>query len=182
MSDQKESSVLFNLKELMNLEEDRIHSEAEAAQKAADAERARIAAEAAARKAAEEARIRAEQEAQAAAERAQREEEERVRREAEEGALRVRLEAEAAARAEEQSRLLAHEQKLATIEAEKKKGVHPGIIVGIILLVVGGGVGAYFGFVKPQLDERDRAAQLASEQAEHERQAREAERTRLPAN
>ena len=49
MSDQKESSVLFNLKELMNLEEDRIHSEAEAAQKAAEAERARIAAEVAAR-------------------------------------------------------------------------------------------------------------------------------------
>ena len=32
MSDQKESSVLFNLKELMNLEEDRIQTEAEAAE------------------------------------------------------------------------------------------------------------------------------------------------------
>jgi len=93
----------------------------------------------------------------------------------------VRLEAEAAARAEEQSRLLAHEQKLATIEAEKKKGVHPGVIVGIILLVVGGGVGAYFGVVKPQLDERDQAARISAEQADHERAARELERTRLNA-
>ena len=84
----------------------------------------------------------------------------------EEAALRIRLEAEAAARSEEQARLLAHEQKLATIDAEKKKGVHPGIIVGIILLLVGGGVGAYFGVVKPQLEERDRAARLAAEQAE----------------
>src|SRR5450755_2713809 len=62
MSEQKESSVLFSLKELMNLEEDRIKGEeAEKAATAAAAEKARVEAERAAREA-EEARIRSEQE------------------------------------------------------------------------------------------------------------------------
>ena len=62
MSEQKESSVLFSLKELMNLEEDRIRSEeADRAAQAAAAEQARLEAERTAREA-EEARIRAEEE------------------------------------------------------------------------------------------------------------------------
>src|SRR5215467_7664113 len=62
MSEQKESSVLFSLKELMNLEEDRIkNEEAEKAAASAAAEKARADAGLVAREA-EEARIRAEEE------------------------------------------------------------------------------------------------------------------------
>ena len=62
MSEQKESSVLFSLKELMNLEEDRIKTEEDAkAQQVRAAEEARAAAERAAIQA-EESRIAAEAE------------------------------------------------------------------------------------------------------------------------
>ena len=61
MSEQKESSVLFSLKELMNLEEDRIKQEEETKRAQAEAaERSRLDAERRAREE-EEARIRAEE-------------------------------------------------------------------------------------------------------------------------
>lgn len=168
---EKESSVLFNLKELMNLEEDRIAGEEQARLEAEEAERARIAAEEKARREAEEARIEAERAAAEAAERARIEEEERRVREAEEAQLRVRLEAEAAAKREEQARLLAHEQKMAAIEAEKKKGLHPGIIVGIVFLLLAGGVGAYFGVIAPELEAQQAATEAAERRAAAEREA-----------
>ena len=59
MSEQKESSVLFSLKELMNLEEDRIKQEEETKRATAEAaERARLDSERRSRDE-EEARIRA---------------------------------------------------------------------------------------------------------------------------
>ena len=91
MAEQKESSVLFNLRELMNLEEDRIKVEDDK-QKQAD-EDARRAREAEEQRlvAAGEAKRRGEEEMRVAAERAAREEDERGRRLKEEGELRVRL-------------------------------------------------------------------------------------------
>ena len=74
MSEQKESSVLFSLKELMNLEEDRIKTEETSkAEQARQAEQARLDAERAAREA-EEARIHAENEKRRLEESRQREE------------------------------------------------------------------------------------------------------------
>ena len=157
MSEQKESSVLFNLKELMGLEEDRIQDEEnEAAAKLAEEKRLAEEAERAKREA-EEAKLRAEQDAVAAAERAKREEEERIIREREEAALRVRLEEEARARSAEQERLLAHERQLAEVKAKEKKGIPPGLIVGLLVLLIGAGAGVYFGVIKPNAD----AAELA---------------------
>ena len=69
MNEQKESSVLFNLKELMGLEEERIQTEQAEAQRRAQEEAKRKADEEARRKADEEARRRSEEEARMAAER-----------------------------------------------------------------------------------------------------------------
>ena len=80
MADQKESSVLFSLKELMNLEEDRIREEE--AQKAARARaelEAREARERAAREA-EERRLREEEERRRSEELRKREEQTRPHR------------------------------------------------------------------------------------------------------
>src|SRR3954465_3705802 len=63
MSEHKESSVLFNLKELMGLEEERIQSEEGERQRRAEEEARRRAAEEARAKAEADARVRAEQEA-----------------------------------------------------------------------------------------------------------------------
>ena len=169
MSEQKESSVLFNLKELMNLEEDRIQSEEEAQQQAQEEARARAEAEERRKRAEEEARIQAEADARAAEERAVREEAERKQRANEEAALRVRLEAEAKARAEEHQRLLEHEQQLAKHKASAKKGVHPGIILGLVGVLLVGALGSYFGVVKPGMERRAAEAQAARQLAEQYR-------------
>ena len=128
MSEEKESSVLFNLRELMGLEEDRVRSEEEERLKREAAERERIAAEAQARQEEEAARLRAQEEARQAEEKRNREAEELTAREREEAQLRVRLEQEAREKAEAHARMLDHERELATISAQQRKGVHPGFL------------------------------------------------------
>src|SRR5688572_30619093 len=118
MSEQKESSVLFSLKELMNLEEDRIRSEeADKAAAAAAAEKARVEAERAARMA-EEQRIQAEQERRRLDDQRSREEAARLE------AIRVgelekaRVEAEQRARLEAMAAQQHHERSLAAIHGD----------------------------------------------------------------
>ena len=101
MSESKESSVLFNLKELMNLEEDRVKTEEDERRRREEEERRRREEEIRRRREEEEARLRAEEEARVEAERLAREEEERVLRERREHEVRVQMEMEARARAEE---------------------------------------------------------------------------------
>lgn len=146
MSEQKESSVLFSLKELMNLEEDRIRSEeAERAAATAAAERARLDAEHAAR-AAEEARIRAEEERRRMEEQRSREETARLE------AIRIaevekaRVEAEQRARLEAMAQQQQHERSLAAIkEDDHKKKLRNWLIIGgigaVVVLGVVGGLG-----------------------------------------
>ena len=160
MSEQKESSVLFNLKELMDLEEDRIKDEEEERRRAEEEERRRKEEEERRKREEEEARLRAEEEARLAEERKKREEEERKKREKEEAEMRVRLEAEAKARAAEQQRLLEHEREMAAIKAKEKKGIHPGIIVGLVVLLIGGAAGVYFGVIKPEQERAARSSVL----------------------
>ena len=105
MSEQKESSVLFSLKELMNLEEDRIKTEeADRAAQAAAAERARQDAERQAREA-EQARIRAEEERRRAEEQRSREEAARLE------AIRVAEIEKARVEAEQRARLEAGRER-----------------------------------------------------------------------
>ena len=156
MSEEKESSVLFNLRELMNLEEDRVRSEEEERLQREAAERERLAAEAKARQEEEAARLRADEEARQAEAKRIREVEELTVREREEAELRVRLEQEAREKAEAHARMLDHERELAAISAQQRKGVHPGLLAAAAVLVLGAGFGSYFGYYKPKIEHRDR--------------------------
>lgn len=143
MSENKESSVLFSLKELMSLEEDRIKQEDDDRRRREEAEQqARLDAERRARDA-EEARMRAEEDRRRAEEQRQREESTRL------DAIRHGEVERARAEAENQARLAAmrqqqeHEQKLTALTQDKKKKQLVYIAVGIgatlILALVGGG-------------------------------------------
>ena len=136
MAEQKESSVLFSLKELMSLEENRIREEEDAKKKAAEAEvMARADSERRAREA-EEARLHQEEE---------RRRQDDMRRKMEEAQIEAAKSAEIEKRKlEEQHRLqmeaLAHQQRhekeIAVVNAGKRKGIHPGILaaIGVALL------------------------------------------------
>ena len=178
MPEEKESSVLFNLRELMNIEEDRVREEEEARIRREAEERERIAAEARQREEEAEAQRRAEEEERLTVERLHREEEERILRERQEAELRVRLEEEARAKAEEHQRVLEHEREIAQIHAQRR-GVHPGLLAAAAVLVIGLGAGAYFGIYRPAVERREAAALSAKMEAE--REAREAEKARQAA-
>ena len=152
MSERKESSVLFSLRELQTIEEDRLNEERDAALRAEQ--------EAIAAKEAEERAVRdAEEARRAAAEQAEREareaEERRLREEQlrlEESERRARVEAQAAL---EQQRL-AKEMELRQMEAQRKKPAWIIAALGVVILVAGLAV-----FFKNQAD--NRAAQKKKE-------------------
>jgi colicin import membrane protein len=174
MSEEKESSVLFSLKELMNIEEDRIKGEeADKAARANAAERSRADAERAAREA-EEARIRAEEERR-------RQEEQRAREEAARLAAiqvaeveRARLEAEQKARLEAMNAQQAHERSLAALHQDKsKKNLRNMLIGGTAFVLIGGGLAGYFAYDSHQKQQAAIAAQ------EQQRQILEEEKKKL---
>jgi hypothetical protein len=132
-----ESSVLFNLRQLMELEADRVHSEAEAvrtAELAADRARreAQVAAEAQ-RRAAEVARVESERSAALEAE--------QLAREREAALLRVRLEAEAHERAA-QEQLAIERERIALEHARVLRRSGRGRIVIAVMGLAMAGIGA----------------------------------------
>ena len=130
MSEQKESSVLFSLKELMNLEEDRIRGEeAEKAASTAAAEKARGDAERAARDA-EEARIRAEEERRRMDELRSREEAARHEAIRQAEIEKARADAENKARLEAMNAQQQHERNLAAINQDESKKKLRNLLVG----------------------------------------------------
>jgi colicin import membrane protein len=169
MSEQKESSVLFSLKELMNLEEDRIRGEeADKSAQIAAQEEARRAAEAAARNA-EEARIRAEEERRRAEEQRSREEAARLDAIRHAEVEKARLEAEQQARLAAMASQQQHERQLAVINTDKKNTRFRNILIGTIaaVLVVGG----VAGFMVNKANEESKAKIAAAEQAKREQEA-----------
>jgi hypothetical protein len=149
----RENSVLFSLRELRRIEDDRVKKEQEAARAKAEAERqAKEASDRAARDA-EERRIRDE------AERARlaREEEEHRERE---GNLRVQ-EAERRARVEGEMRINEERMRLEMQHKKKHSPVKAMLTVAGILVVIGGGIG-YKMYSQHQ-------AELATERAERAR-------------
>ncbi len=143
MSEQKESSVLFSLKELMNLEEDRIRGEeADKSAQIAAQEEARRAAEMAARNA-EEARIRAEEDRRRAEEQRGREEAARLDAIRHAEVEKARLEAEQQARLAAMASQQQHERQLAVINTDKKNTRFRNILIGVVaaVLAIGTGVG-----------------------------------------
>jgi colicin import membrane protein len=137
MAEQKESSVLFSLKELMNLEEDRIKQEdAERRRQEEAAVQARLDAEKRVRDQ-EEARLRAEEEAKRSAEQRSREEQARLEAIRQAEIERTRLEAENAARIEQLRQQQDHEHRIAALSQDKgkKKLLYAAIGAGVFLLI-----------------------------------------------
>jgi colicin import membrane protein len=173
MSDQKESSVLFSLKELMNIEEDRIKKETSDLEAKARAEREAKEAAALAARESEERRIREEEERRRAEEMRRREESARLEA-IQHGELeKARLDAEQRARMEAMAAQQRHEQQLATIQHQsgsKKLKVIVGVIGTVLVL---GGIGATIA-IKANKEEADRKlAVAAAEKARVEEEARQ---------
>lgn len=168
MAEQKESSVLFSLKELMGLEEDRIREEEaqkEAAAKAAH--EAQLAAERAAREA-EEARLRAEEEER------QREDQRRKEEAARLEAIRHAEVEKARAEAEHQARLATvaaqqqHEAAMAALNQDRHKKrlqIMVGVIGGLLLI---GGVSGVVLYQQAKAESEKRAAVEAAQRKEAE--------------
>jgi colicin import membrane protein len=156
----RENSVLFSLRELRRIEDDRVKKEQDAARAKAEAERqAKEAADRAAREA-EEQRVRDEHER---ARRAREDEEARTR----EDGLRVQ-EAERRARVEGEMRI--NEERMRLEIQHKKKHSPVKAVVGVagVLLLIGGGV-----WYKMHSEHQ---AELAAERAEKTRIEMEAKK------
>ena len=168
MAEQKESSVLFSLKELMNLEEDRIRQEEDDRQRKADAEmQARLDAERRTREA-EEARLRDEEGRKRADEQRTREEQARLEAMRQAEVERARVEAENAARMQAMQAQQEHERQLTHIKESqgKKKATYIAGGIGALLLVglIGGGLA-----LKSQSDNQAKAeAAHKAEMAEYQ--------------
>jgi len=161
-SQQKDDSVLFSLRSLMAIEDDRLRQEDTARQQAVAMEQAR--ADDARRREESEvaAQKRAEVDARLADERQRREAEAQAVREREESALRIRLEAESRRQERELSLRLEQEQRLATIALQQRRGVHPGALgLGALALMAAMGAGTFFGVVKPMREAGAAATQRA---------------------
>jgi colicin import membrane protein len=172
MSEQKESSVLFSLKELMNLEEDRIKAEEDDRRRSAEeAERARLHAEQAAREA-EEARLRAEEERRRLDESRTNEEAARLEAIRQAEVEKARLDAEQRARMEAMAAQQAQERQLAEIKNDESKRKLRNMLIGggaVATLVLGlGGWFAYSSYQQYQLDiakQEEISRQLEAEKA-----------------
>ena len=142
MADNEESSVLFSLKELMNLEEDRIKTEEGDRVKAQEeAERARLDAERRAREA-EEARIRGEEERRRQEEQRTREEQARLDAIRHAEVEKARAESEQRARMEEIARQQEHERQLTALKEDQGKKRLRNLLFGlaaVVVLAVGAG-------------------------------------------
>jgi colicin import membrane protein len=148
MAEQKESSVLFSLKELMSLEEDRIKQEDDDKKRKEAAElHARQDAERRAREA-EEARMHGEEERRRQDEQRTREEQARVEAIRQGEVEKARHEAEQQARLRAMGQQQEHERQLAALSQDKKKKQLTYIALGIGALLILGGAGGGFAFYK----------------------------------
>jgi colicin import membrane protein len=169
---EKESSVLISLRELMNLEEDRIREEeAEKEAKAKADLEAKLEAERAAREA-EEARIRAEEEARHAEEVRRKEEAARVEAIKQGELERARSDAAHRARMEQMTAQQAHEYQVAALtqdKTKKKLQIIVGIAVGVLLI---GGVAGGLAFKAHQEEAQKKAAILEAQRKDTEERLR----------
>lgn len=151
-----ESSVVFNLREIMQLEHERVVAEQSAARAAEEqVARARLVSE---RRAAERTR---------AAERERMQDAERAERERAAALLRAQLDADAAERSERHRRELDHARDLERLRLERRGRRHAAFALGACAVILAGGVAAFFAVLQPRL-------QVA--------RAREAEASMLAAN
>lgn len=170
---EKQSSVLFSLRELMNLEEERIQTEKEREEEARAAEkRAKMEAELRMR-AAEEGRIRAEEERRRIDQQREREEAARLDAIRHAAIERTRLETEERARLAQLELSHKHERDIQALRADKEKTGLRRALIGVAVASVvfaGGGLGYYFGVAVP---EGDRAKAAADNEARTMKEARD---------
>jgi colicin import membrane protein len=170
MSEQKESSVLFSLKELMNLEEDRIKQEESVRQRQEQAEvQAKLDAERRSREE-EETRLQAEENKRRAEEQRTREEAARLTAIHQAEIEKARLAAESAARIEQLRHVQEHEIQIKTLTQDKHKKrltlIAGGAGAFLLIALVGGGL-----IIKNQSDLRDaETARFAKERADQQAQ------------
>ncbi len=163
MSEQKESSVLFSLKELMNLEEDRIKTEETSkAETARRAEQDRLEAERRQQEE-EQARLQAAEDKRRAEDARSREENARLEAIRHGEIERAKVEAERQAQLAAMSAQQQHERQLEALKSDqgKKKLRNTLIGVGVVvpLLAIGAGVMVYNS-------NQEKKAQIAAQQVE----------------
>ena len=167
MAEQKESSVLFSLKELMNIEENRIKEEEDAKKKRAEQEvQAKVEAERRARED-EESRLRAEEERRRSDDLRRKMEEAQVEAAKHSEIEKRRLEDQHRLQMEALAKQQAHEKEIHVIQSQKRKGIPPAIIA-LIAAVLLGAIGAvvFFVAIKPASEAKEEvatAAKLAEE-------------------
>jgi colicin import membrane protein len=142
MAEQKESSVLFSLKELMSLEEDRIKDEEASKERQVQMQlQAQRDVEQRARDA-EQARINAEQERMRQEEQRRREEDARLDAIRQGEVEKARMDAENRGRMEAMQKQQSHDLQIAALNQDKKKKSLTYALAGggvLFLLVLGGG-------------------------------------------
>jgi colicin import membrane protein len=170
MAEQKESSVLFSLKELMNLEEDRIKQEDDERKRKEEAEKqARLDAERRAREA-EEARLQSDAERRRQEEQRQREEQARLEAIRQAEVEKARHDAENQARLRAMQQQQDHERQLAALSQDKKKKQLTWMVVGIGAVLIFGGIGGGYAFYSSQQEsqriQKLKDAEIAAKQAQ----------------
>ncbi len=145
MAEQKESSVLFSLKELMSLEEDRIQQEENARKQAENAAEQSRASEERRQREAEESRMQAAEEKRRVDEQRSREEQARIEGIRHAEVEKARVDAENRARMEQITRQQQHEKELVALTQDKSKK-NLKVLVGLAIaavIAVGAGAGIY---------------------------------------
>jgi colicin import membrane protein len=177
MAEQKESSVLFSLKELMNLEQERIAQEAANQQRQAREARERREAEERALREAEERRLREADEVRRAAEQRQREEAARVEAIKQAELERAKSEAEHRAKLAAVAAQHEHEAQLTKIRQQssaRKVKVGASIAITILAFMIAGLVFKWKQDQERAAYEQDVAAKaLAQAKEEQQRLAEE---------
>ncbi len=168
MAEQKESSVLFSLKELMNLEEDRIRQEEDQKRRAEEeAARARAESERRAREE-EEARLRSVEEKRRGEEQRSREEAARLEAIRHAEVEKARFDAENQARLQQLAHQQEHERQLAVVNQDKSKKRLVLIASSIGVLAVAGLIGGAVIINNQLKKSKDLEAQLTAITAQSE--------------
>jgi colicin import membrane protein len=167
MAEQKESSVLFSLKELMSIEENRIKEEEDAKKKRAEQEiQAKVEAERRMRDE-EEGRLKAEEERRRSDDLRRRMEEAQVEAAKAAEIEKRKLEDQHRLQMEALAKQQAHEKEVHIIQSQKRKGIPPAIIAAIAIVLLGAiGAVVFFVAIKPSNEAKEEvatAAKLAEE-------------------